>query len=110
MWLTLDVVSDDINWYEVRLMFMMILIWNDVVIDDYVNMSWCYYWLFMLIWDDVVVVDNVIEMRWCWCWEWYWDEMLMMLKIHCDDVVYVHGGALTLLDVLGGENKVVKKF
>ena len=44
MWLTIDVVIDDINWYEVRLMLMMILIWNDVIIDDYVNMSWCCYW------------------------------------------------------------------
>ena len=35
--------------------------------------------------------------------------MLMMLKIHCDDVVYVHGGALTLLDVPGEGNRVVKE-
>ena len=62
-------------------------------------------------WDDVEV-DNVIEMRWCWCWEWYWDEMLMVLKMHCDDVMlcmYI-GGAMTLLDIPGGGDRVVKEF
>ena len=40
------VIEDDIdnNWYETMLVFMIILIWDDVVIDDYVDMSWCCYW------------------------------------------------------------------
>ena len=68
--------------------------------------------MIMLIWDDDVVVDNVIEMRLCWCWEWYWDEMLMLLKMHCDDVMLCMymGGAMTLLDIPGGGNKMVKEF
>jgi len=38
--------------------------------------------------------------------------MLMMLKMHCDDVMFrMHmGGAMTLLDILGGGNRVVKEF
>jgi len=33
-------VEDDIdnNWYKMMLVFMIILIWDDVVIDDYVDM------------------------------------------------------------------------
>ena len=48
MWLTIDVViRDDIdnNWYETMLGFMIILIWDDVVINDYVDMRCCYWWL-----------------------------------------------------------------
>ena len=77
MWLTVDVSIDDVNWYEVRLMFMMILIWDDVVIDDCVDMRWCcYQWLcwyekmlllmIMLIW-DYVVIDDYVDMRLCCC-------------------------------------------
>ena len=38
------VIEDDIdnNWYETMLVFMIILIWDDVVIDDYVDMRLCY--------------------------------------------------------------------
>jgi len=39
-----DVVIEyhiDNNWYETMLMFMIILIWDDVVIDDYVDMRCC---------------------------------------------------------------------
>ena len=38
--------------------------------------------------------------------------MLMMLKMHYDDVmlrIYI-GGAVTLLDIPGGGNRVVKEF
>ena len=34
MWSTDDIVIDDINLYEVMLMFMITLIENDVVIED----------------------------------------------------------------------------
>ena len=65
----------------------------------------------ILRWDDIDV-ENDIEMRHCGCWYWHWDEMLMMLKMHCDDVMLCMymGGAMTLLDILGGGNKVVKEF
>ena len=41
------VIRDDIdnNWYETMLGFMIILIWDDVVINDYVDMRCCYWWL-----------------------------------------------------------------
>ena len=99
------VIEDDIdnNWYETMLVFMIILIWDDVVIDDY--------------------VDNVTEMRWYWCGEWHWDEMMLMLimtlrwdVVDVDNVivmmyvVYVHGDAMTKLDIPDGENRVVKEF
>ena len=46
MWLTVDVAIDDFIWYVVRLIFMMILIWDNVVNDDHGIMSWyCYWWL-----------------------------------------------------------------
>jgi len=45
IWFTDDIVIDDINWYEMTLVFMIILIW-----------------------DDVIIVGNVIEMRGRWCW------------------------------------------
>jgi len=37
------IIKDDIdnNWYETMLVFMIILIWDDVVIYDYVDMRWC---------------------------------------------------------------------
>ena len=37
--------------------------------------------------------------------------MLMMLKMHCDDMLCMYmGGAMTLLDIPGGGNTVVKEF
>jgi len=35
------VIADDIhkNWYETMLVFMIILIWDDVI-DDYADMRW----------------------------------------------------------------------
>ena len=46
MWLTVDVAIDEFNWYMVMLIFMMILIWDNVVNDDHGIMSWyCYWWL-----------------------------------------------------------------
>ena len=78
--------------------------------------------MIMLIWDDVDV-ENDIEMRWCWCWEWHWDETMLMLimtlRWNVDDVqnalwwcilwMYM-GDAVTLLDIPGGGNWVVKEF
>ena len=43
MWFTDDIVIDYINWYEMTLIFMIMLIENDVVIDDNIDMKWCYY-------------------------------------------------------------------
>jgi len=43
MWFTDDIVIDDINWYEMTLIFMIMLIENDVVIGDNIDMKWCYY-------------------------------------------------------------------
>ena len=77
-----DVVIEydiDNNWYETMLGFIIILIWYDVVIDDYVDMKcccygwWCHWDEMMLMlrmilrWEDVDV-ENEIEMRQCWCW------------------------------------------
>ena len=55
--------------------------------------------------------------------KWHWDEMMLMLimtlgwdvvdvenVIVMMYVVYVHGGVVTKLDILGGGNRVVKKF
>ena len=39
------------------LMFMIMLMWDDVDIDDDIEMRW-----------DDVVDDSDIEMRWCWWW------------------------------------------
>ena len=73
--------------------------------------------MIMLIWDDVIV-DNAIEMKWCWCWEWHWDEMMLRMTLRWDNVdvdnalrwdvdvenvimmmyvVYVHGGCSDLV-------------
>ena len=70
---------------------------------------------------DDVDVDNVIEMKWCWRWKWHWDEMMLMLimtlgwdvvdvenVIVMMYVVYVHGGVVTKLDILGGGNREKK--
>ena len=98
MQLTVDVSIDDLNWYVVMLIFMMILIWDNVVSDYQVNMNWCYYWLLRwygirllllimsLRWDDVYV-ENDIEMKCWWCWKCI--EMM--------HVVYVHGGCIDLV-------------
>ena len=58
--------------------------------------------MIILIWDDVVIDDYVIEMRWCWCWEWHWDKMILMLRmtLRWDDVVVVVVGcSWSLFDV-----------
>ena len=71
MWFTDDIINNDINWYEVTLMFMIILIENDVVIEDDIDNDWyettMFVFMIILIWDDVDV-ENDINMRWCWCW------------------------------------------
>ena len=43
MWLLMNIVIDDNNWYETMLVFMIILIWGDVLIDDNIDMRWCCY-------------------------------------------------------------------
>ena len=72
MWFTNDIVINDINLYEVMLVFMIMLIEYDVAIEDDIDNNWYEIMLLlmiMLIWDEVIVVDNFIEMRWCWCRE-----------------------------------------
>ena len=113
---------DDINWYDVMLMFMIMSIENDVVIEDdidrddvgvydNIDMKWCCYWwlcwyeimLLLLImslrWDDIDV-ENDIEMRYCWCW-----KVIVMM---CD--VCVHGGCSDHDEYPWYGNKVVKNF
>ena len=46
------------------------LIEYDVVIEEDIDNNWyemILLLMIMLIWDDVIVVDNVIEMKWSWC-------------------------------------------
>ena len=40
MWFTDDIVIDDWNWYDVTLMFMIMLMENDVVIEDDSDNNW----------------------------------------------------------------------
>ena len=107
---------------------------DDVGVYENVDMRWCCYWLLcwyekMLLlmimslrWDEVDV-KNDIEMRWYWCWEWHRDEMMLMLimtlrwnVVDVENVivmmydVYVHGGAVTMMDIPSGGIKVVKEF
>ena len=90
MWFTDDIIIDDINQYKVTLMFMIMLIENDVVIEDDIDNNWyetLLVFMIILIWDDVVIddyvdemillllimslrwydvdVENDVEMRWC---------------------------------------------
>jgi len=65
MWFTYDIVIDDINWYEVTLMFMIMLIENDVVIKDDIDNNWyetMLVFMIILIWDYVFIYDYV-DMR-----------------------------------------------
>ena len=70
-------------WLLMMLMLMIILIWDDINVDDNVDMRWCG----------------------CWCWWEYWYKMMLMLimtlrwnDVDVDDVimmmyvVYVHEG------------------
>ena len=69
MWFTHDIVIDDINWYEVTLMLMIMLIENDVVIEDDSDNSLyetMLAFMIILIWGDVVI-DDYVDMRWCYC-------------------------------------------
>jgi len=70
MRLIVDVTIGNFNWYVVMLMFMMILIWDDVVNKDYVNMNWWYCWWLC-----------EYEMRSLLCWQRHWDEMMSMLRM-----------------------------
>ena len=56
--------------------------------------------IIMLIRDDVDVNDD-IEMRLCWFWWCHYDGC--MLSMYMRD-------AVTMLDIPGGGNKVVKEF
>ena len=96
MRLAINVAIDDFNWYVVMLIFMMILIWDDVANEDHVNMNWCYYWwlceykmrllLLLLImslrWDGVY-----IEIECWWCWKCIEMCMLCMFMGGCSDLV-----------------------
>ena len=60
MWFT-----DDINWYKVMLMFMIMLIENDVVIENDIDNNWyetMLMFMIILIW-DVVVINDYVDMR-----------------------------------------------
>ena len=64
-----DIVIDDINWYEVTLMFMIMLIPNDVVIENDSNNNWyetMFVFMIILIWGDAAI-DDYVYMRYC-CW------------------------------------------
>ena len=70
MWFTNDIVIDDINWYKVTLVFMIMLIENVVVIEDDIDNNWyetMLMFMIILIWDDVVI-DDYVYMRWCCFW------------------------------------------
>ena len=69
LWFTDDIVIDDINWYEVMLRFMIMLIDNDVVVEDDIYNNWyemMFVFIIILIWDDIVI-DDYVGMRWCCC-------------------------------------------
>jgi len=69
MWFTDDIVIDDWNWYDVTLMFMIMLMENDVVIEDDSDNNWYETMLafrIILISGDVVI-DDYVDMRWCCC-------------------------------------------
>ena len=69
MWFINDIVIDDINWHKVMLMFMIMLIENDVVIEYDIDNNWyetMLVFMMILIWDDVVI-DDYVDMRWCCC-------------------------------------------
>ena len=62
---------DDINWYEVMLMFMIMLIENDVIIEDDIDNNWyetVLMFMIILISKDVVIDDNIDMRWWCYCW------------------------------------------
>ena len=94
-----NVTIEDFNWYVMRMIIMMILIWDDAVNKDHVNMNFCYYWwiceykmrllLLLLITSlrrDDIYVENDMEME---CW--------LMLEMHWHvHVVYVRGGHCAL--------------
>ena len=69
MWFTDDIIIGDINWYDVTLMFMIMSIKNDVVIENDIDNNWyktMLVFMIILIWDDVVI-DDYVDMRWCCC-------------------------------------------
>ena len=74
-----NVTIEDFNWYVMRMIIMMILIWDDAVNKDHVNMNFCYYWwiceyktrlLLLLITslrqDDIYVETWKWNVDWCW--------------------------------------------
>ena len=58
MWLTDNIVINDINWYEVTLMFMIMLIEYDVVIEEDIDNNW---------YEMILLLMILIDMRWHWC-------------------------------------------
>ena len=69
MWFTDDNVIGDINWYGMTLMFMIMLIENDVVIEYDIDNNWyetMLVFMIILIWDNAFI-DDYVDMRWCCC-------------------------------------------
>ena len=69
MWFTDDTIIDHINWYEVTLMFIIMLIEKSVVIEDDIDNNWyetMLVFMIILIWDNHVI-DDYVDMTWCCC-------------------------------------------
>ena len=94
---------------DMRMMLLLMMMGHEMMLMLITSLRW-----------DDVDDDNVIEMRWCWCWKWHWEEMMpmlaMILRLNIVDVENVivmcmyMGGAVTMMDIPGGGNRVVKKF
>ena len=78
-------------WDEMMMLLLMIMKWDDVDVDDDIEMKWLLMRVMTLRWDDINV-DYDIEMRWCWCWWWHCDEMMLVLtmSLRWMHVMYVH--------------------
>jgi len=55
-----------LHWDEMMLMLMMILRWDDIDVNDDIEMN-------------DVGVDDDIEIGWCWCWWCRWDECMLCM-------------------------------
>ena len=67
MWFTDDNVIGDINWYGMTLMFMIMLIENDVVIEDDSDNNWyetMLAFMIILIWGVVMMLLLIMSLRW----------------------------------------------
>jgi len=60
-------------------------------------------------------VDDNIDIGWCWWWYWYEIMLMLMMTLRWYDVdvddvmyvVYVHWGAVTMLNIFGGGKRLV---